>query len=228
MWEIAPEGTEVYEALSDYLRLRYRLMPYIYTLGAEAYHRDGTIMRGLVMDFPQDERAREVNDQFMFGRAFLVAPVHQHEARSRQVWLPRGADWYDFNSGARHTGGQAITADAPLARMPLFVRAGSIVPTGPAIQHTAEALDGPITLNVYVGADGSFDLYQDEGTTYGYERGAFAVMPIAWDDASRRADHRRPPGRLSGHAREPDGPCALHRRSRARRPGTWTPRRSRR
>ncbi|MBA4001180.1 TIM-barrel domain-containing protein [Brevundimonas sp.] len=184
VWEIAPEGTEVYEALGDYLRLRYRLMPYIYTLGAEAYHRDGTIMRGLVMDFPQDERAREVNDQFMFGRAFLVAPVHQHEARSRQVWLPRGADWYDFNSGARHTGGQAITADAPLARMPLFVRSGSIVPTGPAIQHTAEALDGPITLNVYVGADGSFDLYSDEGTTYGYERGAFATMPITWDDAA--------------------------------------------
>lgn len=184
IWEIAPEGSEVYESMADYLRLRYRLMPYIYTVAADAHLRPGAIMRGLVMDFPQDARAREVNDQYLFGRAFLVAPVHEHLARSRSVWLPQGADWYDFNSGARHAGGQAITAEAPLNRMPLFVRAGSIVPTGPAIQHTAEALDGPITLNVYVGADGSFELYEDEGTTYGYERGEFARTPIAWDQAS--------------------------------------------
>lgn len=184
IWEIAPEGSEVYESMADYLRLRYRLMPYVYTAAADAHLRPGAIMRGLVMDFPEDVRAREVNDQYMFGRAFLVAPVHVHQARSRQVWLPEGADWYDFNTGARHAGGQAITADAPLARMPLFVRAGAIVPTGPAIQHTAEALDGPLTLNVYTGADGAFDLYEDEGTTYGYERGEFARTPLAWDEAT--------------------------------------------
>lgn len=184
IWEIAPEGSEVYDSMADYLRLRYRLMPYVYTAAADAHLRHGAIMRGLVMDFPEDARAREVNDQYLFGRAFLVAPVHQHRARSRQVWLPQGADWYDFNTGARHGGGQAVTADAPLNRMPLFVRAGSIVPTGPAIQHTAEAPDGPITLNVYVGADGSFELYEDEGTTYGYERGEFVRTPIDWDQAS--------------------------------------------
>ena len=184
IWEIAPEGSEVYESMADYLRLRYRLMPYIYTTAADAHLRPGAIMRGLVMDFPQDARAREVNDQYLFGRAFLVAPVHEHLARSRPVWLPQGADWYDFNTGARHSGGQSITAEAPLNRMPLFVRAGSIVPTGPAIQHTAEALDGPITLNVYMGADGWFELYEDEGTTYGYERDEFVRTPIDWDQAS--------------------------------------------
>lgn len=159
-------------------------MPYIYTLAAQTYHNNGTILRALAMDFPEDQRARDIADQYLFGPAFLVAPVHEYQARSRQVWLPEGAGWHDFNTGQRHAGGQSIEADAPLAQMPLFVRDGSIVPTGPAIRHTGEGLDGPLTINVYTGADGEFVLYEDEGTSYGYQRGEFARIPLSWDDTA--------------------------------------------
>jgi alpha-D-xyloside xylohydrolase len=184
IWNIAPEGHEVYRALADASRLRYRLMPYIYTLAANTYHGDGTIMRGLVMDFPLDRQAFDIKDQYMFGPAFLVNPVYEYRARSRKVYLPAGARWYDFYSGEVHEGGQQIEAAAPLARMPLFVRAGSIVPVGPAIQYTNEKPDAPITLYVYEGANGKFDLYEDDGVTYGYERGEFARIPMHYDDAT--------------------------------------------
>lgn len=182
IWNIAPAGTEVYDSLAWYDRLRYRLIPYIYTLGGETYHRDGSIMRGLVMDFPADRRAWGVNDQYLFGPAFLVSPVHEFKARSRSVYLPAGADWYDFYTGSRHAGGRRIEADAPLARMPLFVKAGSIVPIGPEVQHTGEKPGGPITLYVYAGRSGAFELYEDDGVTYGYEKGQFSRIPIRWDD----------------------------------------------
>ncbi len=184
IYNLAEAGSEVYESLAAYSRLRYRLLPYIYTIAGDTYHRDGTIMRGLAMDFPGDLRARNVNDQYLFGPSFLVSPVYRHKARSRGVYLPAGASWYDFHSGTRHEGGQEIDAEAPLARMPLFVKAGAIVPIGPAVQHTAERLDAPITLYVYRGQSGSFDLYEDDGQSYGYEKGAFARTPIQYDEAS--------------------------------------------
>jgi alpha-D-xyloside xylohydrolase len=184
IWNIAPPGTEVYDSLVAYSRLRYRLLPYIYTLAADTYHRDGTMMRGLAMDFPGDPKARNIKDQYLFGPALLVSPVHEYQARSRKVYLPAATRWYDFYSGTAHDGGQEIVAEAPLARMPLFVKAGSIVPVGPAIQYTAEKPDAPITLYVYQGADGSFDLYEDDGLTYGYEKGAFARIPVRYDDAA--------------------------------------------
>lgn len=184
IWNIAPPGSEVYDSLVAYTRLRYRLLPYIYTLAADTYHRDGTMMRGLAMDFSGDATARNVNDQYLFGPAFLVNPVYEFNARSRQVYLPAGTRWYDFYSGVVHEGGRKIEAAAPLARMPLFVKAGSIVPIGPEVQHTAEKLQAPITLYVYRGADGSFDLYEDDGLSYAYEKGEFARIPIRYDDAS--------------------------------------------
>jgi alpha-D-xyloside xylohydrolase len=182
IWNIAPAGTEVYDSLAWYDRLRYRLMPYIYTLAGDTYHRDGTIMRGLVMDFPADRRSWGVNDEYLFGPAFLVSPVHRFNARSRSVYLPAGVDWYDFYSGVRHAGGERIEADAPLARMPLFVKAGSIVPIGPEVEHTGQKPQGPITLYVYAGRDGAFELYEDDGVSYGYEKGQFSRIPIRWDD----------------------------------------------
>ncbi len=184
IWNIAPAGHEVYEALAAASRLRYRLMPYIYTLAADTYHQDGTIMRGLVMDFPNDRRALDITDQYMFGPAFLVSPVYEHRARSRTVYLPAGTRWYDFYTGEAREGGQRIEAAAPLARMPLFVKAGSIVPIGPAIRYTGEQPDGPITLYVYEGADGKLDLYEDDGVTYGYERGSFSRISMRYDDAA--------------------------------------------
>lgn len=171
------------ESMLWYNKLRYRLLPYIYTTAADTWFKDGSIMRGLAMDFASDRKAWNINDQYMFGNAFLVAPVTEFKARSRKVYLPTGAGWYDFNSGAFHAGGQDIVAAAPYNRMPLFVRAGSIVPTGPEIEYTSEEKDGPIVLHVFTGADGSFSLYEDDGTSEGYKSGSFARVPVRWDEA---------------------------------------------
>src|SRR5690606_6015406 len=145
MFNIHAQGSEAYETMVWYTKLRYRLMPYIYTLAGDTFHKDGTIMRGLVMDFPDDRQAWNINTQYMFGPAFLVNPVVEFKARSRAVYLPAGTSWYDFYTGDKHAGGQTIEAAAPYSRMPLFVRAGSIVPTGPAIQYADEGLNAPIT-----------------------------------------------------------------------------------
>ena len=173
----------MYDSLVWYDKLRYRLLPYTYTVAADTYHRDGTIMRGLAMDFTGDKQAREVHDEYLFGKALLVAPVHKFKAPARMVYLPAGADWYDFNSGERHAGGQTLDAKVTLSRMPLYVRAGSIVPVGPDIQYSAEKPGAPITLLVFTGSDGSFDLYEDDGVGYGYERGEFSRIPMRYDAA---------------------------------------------
>ena len=128
----------MYDSLVWHDKLRYRLLPYIYTLAADTYLHDGTIMRGLVDGFPGRPARVGRRDEYLFGPAFLVAPVYQFKARTRPVYLPAGADWYDFHTGARLAGGQKVEAAAPLERMPLFVRAGSIVPVGPEIQYTAQ------------------------------------------------------------------------------------------
>ena len=183
IFNLAPQGSDVFDSLVWYDKLRYRLMPYTYTVAADTFHRDGTIMRGLAMDFADDAAARNVRDEFLFGKAFLVAPVYKHKARARAVYLPDGADWYDFHSGKKSAGGQSIDTAAPLNRMPLYVRAGSIVPVGAEIQYTSEKPGAPITLFVFTGASGSFDLYEDDGVSYGYERGEFARIPLSYDSA---------------------------------------------
>ena len=184
IYNLAPQGSEVFNSLVWHDKLRYRLLPYTYTVAADTYHRDGTIMRGLSMDFVDDLAARDVRDEFLFGKAFLVAPVHQFMARTRPVYLPAGAAWYDFHDGTRLEGGQRIESKAPLNRMPLYVRGGSIVPVGPEIQYSAEKPGAPITLLVFTGADGSFDLYEDDGVSYGYEKGEFSRIPMRYDAAS--------------------------------------------
>ncbi|RFB04583.1 glycoside hydrolase family 31 protein [Parvularcula marina] len=182
IYNLAEEGSEVYESLVYYDRLRYQLMPYIYTMGADLFHEDGTMMRGLVMDFENDRTSWDIADQYMFGDAFLVSPVHEFKARTRRLYLPAGADWYDFYTGENLDGGQWIKAAAPLSRMPLHVKAGSIVATGPVIQYTGENPDAPITLYIYTGADGETHLYEDDGTSYDYERGAYSSIPLHWND----------------------------------------------
>ena len=185
IFEMSAQGSPTYNSMVWYERLRYRLMPYIYTLGADTYFDDGTIMRGLVMDFAADKRAWDVADEYMFGPAFLVAPVTEYKARSRRVYLPNGASWYDFYSGRSIRGGQSIDAAAPYERMPLFVRAGSIVPIGPAIQHTGNNSHSPVTLNVYTGANGSFSLYEDDGTSRQYLHGQYSRIPLKWNERAR-------------------------------------------
>ena len=186
IYNLADEGTDVYKSLAWYDELRYRLMPYVYTLAADTYHHDGSMMRGLVMDFPADKTARDINDEYLFGKAFLVAPVTEFKARSRQVYLPAGASWFDFETGKAFKGGQTIKADAPLNRMPLFVKAGSIVPTTVVQQYVGEQPDAPLTVVVYTGADGTYELYEDDGLSNGYEHGAFSRIPMRYDNASGR------------------------------------------
>lgn len=183
IYEIAPEGSPMRASMVWYDKLRYRLMPYIYTLGADTYLKDGSIMRGLVMDFPDEPKSRSANDEFLFGKAFLVAPVATYKARERSVWFPgKGVTWYDFHSGKTYAGGASATVAAPAEQMPLFVRAGSIVPMGPVTQYVDEKPDAPLTLVVYTGADGAFSLYEDDGRSMQYKSGAWSRMQISYDD----------------------------------------------
>ncbi|WP_410795933.1 TIM-barrel domain-containing protein [Parvularcula sp. LCG005] len=182
IYNLAPEGSDPYESMVYYDKLRYRLMPFIYTLAADTTLKDGSMMRGLVMDFEDDKKVWDINDQYLFGSSFLVAPVYEFKARERDVYLPAGSGWYDFESGEHFDGGQTVTADAPLARMPLYVREGSIVPMGPDIQSTADDTNGELTIYVYTGADASFSLYEDDGLTYDYEDEAYVRIPMTWSE----------------------------------------------
>jgi alpha-D-xyloside xylohydrolase len=186
LWNLAPEGTETYSSILWYIKLRYRLMPYLYALAGRVNREDYTLMRGLVMDFPEDRAVRKIDDQWMFGPALMPCPVSEYQARSRSVYFPEGASWYDFYDGRLILGGQRLEVDAPYARMPLYVRAGSILPFGPEIQWSDEKPADRIDLFVYAGADGNFTLYEDDGLTYEYENGAFSEIGFRWDDASRK------------------------------------------
>lgn len=185
IYNIAPEDHPAYKSMLYYNKLRYRLMPYIYSLAGNAYQNDYTMMRGLMMDFPQDLKASNLNDAFMFGPSLLINPVYKYKDRSRSVYLPSGQSWYDLYSGKYYKGGQQVTVDAPYERMPVFVKAGAILPTGPELQYTAEKAADPLTLFVYTGQDGTFSLYEDEGTNYNYEKGAFSTIDFSYNEASR-------------------------------------------
>ncbi|HEY8956277.1 TIM-barrel domain-containing protein [Chitinophaga sp.] len=184
VFNTAPEEHPAYKSFLYYDKLRYRLLPYIYSLAGWAYHDDYTMMRGLAMDFPKDTAVLNIPDQYMFGPAILVNPVYEYRKTERALYLPECAGWYDLYSGKWYAGGQKITAAAPYERMPLFVKAGSIVPFGPELQYTAEKQADTITLNIYTGADASFNLYEDEGTNYNYEKGAFSIIPIKYNEGT--------------------------------------------
>jgi len=179
LWSYGPDAQRI---LTNFDRLRYRLLPYIYSLAWKTTSESYTPMRPLVMDFRTDVRAQNTGDQFMFGPAFLVNPVTEPAATARNLYLPQ-SKWYDFWTGSAVTGGRTITADAPLERLPLYVRAGSILPLGPDEEWSTEKPADPIELRIYRGADGDFTLYEDENDTYHYEKGAYATIPLHWDDA---------------------------------------------
>lgn len=170
--------------LANYDRFRYRLLPYIYSLAWNVTDDDGTIMRPLVMDWRTDENVWDIGDQFMFGQSILVSPVTLQGATSRLLYLPSAPAWYDFWTGRKTLGGQRIEASAPLDRIPLYIKAGAILPLGPEIEYAGEKPDEPIELRIYRGANGSFVLYEDQGDTYAYEHGSYATIPIRWDESS--------------------------------------------
>ncbi len=203
LWNIAPEGSPAYESILWYMRLRYRLMPYLYSLAGAVHFGDYTLMRGLPMDFPDDPKVRDLSDQWMFGPALMPCPVYEYQARSREVYFPEGG-WYDLYTGEYIQGSQTQVVPAPYERIPLFARAGSIIPFGPEIEWSGEKPADDICLYVYSGADVDFTLYEDDGLTYGYEKGKFSTIPISWDEAS---------GTLTIGARQGTFPGVLEKRS---------------
>lgn len=185
IYNTAPDNHIAYKTMIEYNRLRYRLMPYIYSLAGQAWLNDYTIMRGLTMDFSLDTEVFDIADQYMFGPSLMVNPVTEYKVRSRKVYLPSAYGWYDVRTGRHYAGGTVVEADAPYEWMPLFAREGSLIPTGPDIQYTGEKEADPLTLWVYAGADGAFELYEDEGDNYNYEDGAYTLIPLTWNEAER-------------------------------------------
>jgi alpha-D-xyloside xylohydrolase len=181
LWSYGPEAQKI---LVHYDNLRYRLLPYIYSLAWKVTSEGYTPMRPLVMDFRQDVNAQNIGDQFMYGPAILVNPVTEPGASSRHLYLP-SAKWYDFWTGASAQGGKFVDVPAPIERMPLYVRAGSIIPLGPEEEYSIQKPADPIELRIYPGEDGDFTLYEDENDSYNYEKGQYATIPIHWNDASR-------------------------------------------
>ena len=183
IFNIAPEGHPAYESMTWYTRLRYRLMPYLYSLAGSVTFDDYTIMRPLAMDFPQDKEVYDIGSQYMFGPAFMVAPVTEYKAETKDVYFPDGALWYDMYDGRAIEGGHWENVALTYSRMPLYVRAGSIVSVGEPVQWSGENPSGPVDLYVYTGADGSFTLYEDNGLDYAYERGEYSRIKLSWDDS---------------------------------------------
>ena len=201
-WEIAPEGHPAYESIVYYTKLRYALMPYIYSLAGMTWFEDYTIMRPLVMDFMADANVTDISDAYMFGPSFMVAPVYEYGARSREVYFPACEGWYDFYNNKFCEGGVAKTVAAPYDRMPLYVRAGSIVPFGPQIQWSDEKPADVIDLYVYQGADASFTLYEDENVNYNYEKGLCAMIGMTYDEASKTLTIGERKGEFPGMLKE--------------------------
>jgi alpha-D-xyloside xylohydrolase len=197
IWRFGEPGEPVYEALVKFLHLRYRLLPYIYSLAGWTTQSAYTMLRALPFDFRADPQTYNIADQFLLGPALMVCPVTQpmqfganstplqDVLQARPVYLPKGADWYDFWTDEKMTGGQSLQAAAPLDRIPLYVRAGSILPMGPVRQYVDDQPDAPVELHIYPGSDGAFSLYEDEGDAYNYETGAFSCIPMRWQDESR-------------------------------------------
>ncbi|TAN14721.1 MAG: DUF5110 domain-containing protein [Chitinophagaceae bacterium] len=193
-FNVAPPGSPAYESILYYDKLRYRLLPYIYSLAGEVYLDNYTIMRGLAMDFPADSVAKNMTDEYLFGPDLLISPVYTYKARTRSVYLPIGTNWYNLYDGKDFGGGQWINADAPFSRMPVFVKAGAIIPFGPDLQYAMQKSADTITLYVYTGENGQFDLYEDDGVSYDYEKGAYAVIPFSY----KEKDHTLTIGKRHG------------------------------
>lgn len=218
-FNVAPEGSPAYESILYYDKLRYRMLPYIYSLAGAVYLNNYTIMRGLAMDFPDDSLARNITDEYLFGPDLLINPVYTYKARERKVYLPEGTNWYDLYEGKSYRGGQTILADAPYTRMPVFVKAGSILAFGPDLQYTGEKPADTITLFVYTGKDGHFNLYEDEGINYNYEKGNYSIIPLEYHENDHTLTIGKRKGSFNGMLKErvfklkwvsPDNPQALN------------------
>lgn len=197
IWQFGEEGGIFYDSIRKFIELRYRLMPYLYSTAWQVTKNDASFIRPLAFDFADDRQALAQTDTYMFGHAFLVSPVTQPQYyegadipldvdKTKAVYLPAGADWYDFWTEERVSGGRTVAVATPIDSMPLFVRAGSVIPTTRVMQYADEVPDAPYTVTVYPGADGAFTVYEDAGDGYAYESDGYAEYDLQWDDAARR------------------------------------------
>ena len=202
IWNLAPEEHPCYRSFVYYDQLRYRLMPYLYSMTGWVHLKDYTMMRALVMDFGSDAETRDIKDQWMFGPSLMACPVSEYKARSRAVYFPKGRGWYDLYTGEQIVNNKYVNrkliVDAPYERIPVFVPEGSIIPFGPAMQWSDEQPAELINLYVYAGRDAQFTLYEDEGTNYNYEKGRYATIDITYDDASRTLTFGKRSGQFDG------------------------------
>ena len=185
VWNIAPADHPAYKTIVYYDKLRYRLMPYLYSMAGMVHFKDYTMMRGLVMDFNGDDKIYDIKDQWMFGSALMACPVGEYQKYSRNVYLPKQKGWYDFYTGKFYAGGQTIVAEAPYEKIPVFVPEGAILPIGPEMEWSDQKKPELIDLYVYAGKDGSYTLYEDEGTNYNYEKGKYATIDFQYNDAQK-------------------------------------------
>jgi alpha-D-xyloside xylohydrolase len=201
--ELWSYGAEAQKILTKYDKLRYRLLPYIYTLAARTTFEGYTPMRALAFDFREDTRALDISDEFLLGPSLLVAPVTSAGVTSRNIYLPAKAEWYDFWTGQRMAGARNVNRNTPLAIMPLYIKAGTILPLGPEKEYSSQQPEAPIELRIYPGADADLTLYEDDGTTYDYEKGSYSRIPLHWNDKLKR---------LSAGAREGSFPAMQAKR----------------
>ena len=219
IYKFGKKGEPVYDAIEKMIGLRYSLLPYIYSTSWEVSNRQSSFMRALMMDFVDDRKVWDINDEYMFGKSLLVAPIAHaqytpeavvkvseeegwnrdgakktktdvavdfRETKSTNIYLPAGTLWYDFWTNEKHEGGKEITKETTLDVIPLYVKAGSIIPVGPQVQYATEKPWSHLELKVYAGANGNFILYEDEFDNYNYEKGAYTEIPISWNNASRK------------------------------------------
>ena len=198
IWNIAPESHPAYKSFVYYDKLRYRLMPYLYSLAGWAHFKDYTLMRALVMDFNGDKEVEDIGNQWMLGPALMACPVGYYKARNRAVYFPKQCGWYNLYTNEYVEGGQRLVVDAPYEQIPVFVREGAIIPFGPEMQWSDEKPAELINLYVYAGQNGAFQLYEDEGTNYNYEKGKYATIDITYDDATRTVSFAQRQGNFSG------------------------------
>ena len=187
IWQFGEPSSVYYDTQLKYIRLRYKLLPYIYSVSRQVTERHGSVMKGLCMDFVSDTSTYDIADAYMFGPSLLVSPVVTPGAREKSTYLPghSGTYWYDFYSGEAYRGGRMQKTSSPLDVIPLFVRGGSILPMTDVKQYVSECPDLKVELRIYTGADASFEWYDDEGDSYRYENGEFAICPVLWDESDK-------------------------------------------
>lgn len=188
VWNIAPADHPAYKSIVYYNRMRYRLMPYIYSLAGQSWLYGRIIMRGLVMDYTDDAMARDISDQYMFGPSLMVCPVYEYGATSRSVYLPEGSWWYDYYTDSVYIGGQTVMADAPYERIPLYVPSGAVLVSGNDVNYTDEHPADELTVDCYAGTDGRFMLYEDDGISNAYLNGEYSVIPISFTETDYGVD----------------------------------------